>query len=183
VRFDHSRQFVDNVRAAASRDPDLVLFDSFVPGDIVHEWFGDDSRASRVVGLVPGVRFDQPTGRMQLLDAAGVPRRIVAVDPVARGLPGPVPNCGTEVDDNLVRVSLDKPVLGRYLLRVDYFTSEGGEGVVDRDGMRTPVWFQAGLHTLYLPIEGLFDKVGLQLSAKGAPVCVPKLEIGRPVTQ
>ena len=100
----------------------------------------------------------------------------------ARGLPGTVPNCGTTVNDDLVRIPLDAPVLGRYLLRVDYFTSEGGEGVVDRDGMRTPVWFQAGLHTLYVPMDGLFDKVGLQLSSRGAPVCVPKLEVGRPVT-
>ncbi|MEV6831683.1 hypothetical protein [Amycolatopsis sp. NPDC051102] len=179
MRFAHSGQYVGNVRAAVAEDPDLVFFDTFVPSDVVHEWFGADSRASRVVGLLPGTHFDQPTSRMHLLDATGTPHRITGVDPVSRGLPGPVPNCGTAIGETLVRIPLDTPVLGRYLLKLDYYTSDGGEGLVER----TPVWFQAGLHTVYLPVDGLFDHIGIQLSSPGAPVCVAKLEIGRPVTQ
>ncbi len=182
LRFDHSREFVANARAAVESDPELVLFDTHVPGDIVHGWFGENSRASRVVGLVPGIRFDQPTSRIHLLDASGTPRRITAIDPVASAVPGPVAGCGHPVTDVLVRIPLDKAVLGRHLLRVDYYTAAGGEGVVDRDGHRTPVWFQAGLHSTYLPIEGLFDQIGVQLAGPGAPVCVAKIEVGDPVT-
>ncbi|WP_033263298.1 hypothetical protein [Amycolatopsis vancoresmycina] len=177
VRFEHSAQYVGNVRAAVAEDPDLVFFDTFVPSDVVHEWFGADSRASRVVGLLPGTHFDQPTSRMHLLDATGTPHRITGVDPVSRGLPGPVPNCGNAIGETLVRIPLDTPVLGRHLLKLDYYTSDGGEGLVER----TPVWFQAGLHTVYLPVDGLFDHIGVQLSSPGAPVCVAKLEIGTPV--
>jgi hypothetical protein len=183
LRFDHSREFLANARASMERDPDLILYDTTVPNDILHGWFGENARTSRVVGLIPGVRFDQPTSRLSLLDDSGSARLITGVEPVSRGVPGPVAGCGYPVGENLVRVPLDTPVLGRYLLRIDYFTSDGGEGVVDRDGVRVPVWFQPGLHTMYLPIEGLFDKVGFQLSAKGAPVCLAKVEVGKPLTQ
>ncbi|NBH08778.1 hypothetical protein GTY80_36765, partial [Amycolatopsis sp. SID8362] len=179
LRFEHSGQYVGNVRAAVGEDPDLVFYDTFVPSDVVHEWFGADSRASRVVGLLPGTRFDQPTSRMHLLDATGTPHRITGVDPVSRGVPGPVPNCGYAIGETPVRVSLDKPVLGRHLLKLDYYTSDGGEGLVDR----TPVWFQAGLHSLYLPVDGLFDSVAVRLSSPGAPVCVAKAEVGKPIAQ
>jgi hypothetical protein len=179
LRFAHSAQYVGNVRAAVAEDPELVFYDTFVPSDVVHEWFGVDSRASRVVGLLPGAHFDEPASRMHVLDATGTPHRITGVEPVSRGVPGPVPNCGYTIGEALVRIPLDTPVLGRYLLKLDYFTSDGGEGLIER----TPVWFQPGLHTLYLPVDGLFDHIGVQLSSPGAPVCVAKVEAGKPVTQ
>jgi len=182
MRFDHASRYIDNARAAVAGDPELILFDAPVPTDIVHEWFAENSRASRVVGLVPGIRFDTPTSRMHVLDESGRPQRITGVDPIAVSVPGPVEGCGNPVADLLVRIPLDKAVLGRYLLRVDYYTAAGGEGVVDRDGYRTPVWFQEGLHSIYLPVEGLFDKIGVQLASKGAPVCIAKLYVGRPTT-
>ncbi|GAB3736550.1 hypothetical protein GCM10027598_63620 [Amycolatopsis oliviviridis] len=183
LRFEHSREFLANARASIERDPDLVLYDTSVPNDILHGWFGENARVSRVVGLIPGFRFDQPTGRMSLLDDSGTARTITGVESISRGLPGPVAGCGYAVGEQLVRVPLDRPVLGRHLLRIDYFTADGGEGVVDRDGTRVPVWFQPGLHTMYLPIEGLFDKIGFRLSAKGAPVCLAKVDVGGPLTQ
>ncbi|MGW5718271.1 hypothetical protein ACWEVP_19040 [Amycolatopsis sp. NPDC003865] len=179
VRFGHSAQYLGNVRAAVAEDPELVFFDTFVPSDVVHEWFGADSRASRVAGLIPGTHFDQPTNRMHQLDATGTPHLITGVAAESRGATGPVPNCGYTVGETPIRVPLDKPLLGRYLLKLDYFTSDGGEGLVDR----TPVWFQAGLHSLYLPVDGLFDHVDLRLSSPGAPVCVAKVEVGKPVAQ
>ncbi|MDQ7803718.1 hypothetical protein Q5425_08240 [Amycolatopsis sp. A133] len=177
LRFEHSGQYIGNVRAAIAEDPELVFYDTFVPSDVVHEWFGADSRASRVVGLLPGTHFDQPSSRLHVLDATGTPHRITGVDPVSRGVPGPVPNCGNTIGETPVRIPLDTPVLGRHLLKLDYYTSDGGEGLVER----TPVWFQAGLHTLYLPVDGLFDHIGVQLSSPGAPVCVAKVEVGKPV--
>jgi hypothetical protein len=179
LRFGHSGQYVGNVRAAVAEDSDLVFYDTFVPSDVVHEWFGADSRASRVVGLLPGAHFDQPSNRMHLLDDTGKPHRITGVDPVSRGVTGPAANCGYAVGETQVRIPLDTPVLGRYLLKLDYYTSDGGEGLVER----TPVWFQAGLHSLYLPVDGLFDHIGVRLSSPGAPVCVAKVEVGKPVTQ
>ncbi|MCR6485720.1 hypothetical protein M8542_23125 [Amycolatopsis sp. OK19-0408] len=179
LRFEHSAQYLGNVRAAVAADPDLVFYDTFVPSDVVHEWFGADSQASRVAGLLPGTHFDQPTSRMSVLDAAGTPHRITGVEPVSRGRPGPVPNCGYAVGETLVSVPLDTPVLGRHLLKIDYYTSDGGEGLVER----TPVWFQPGLHSVYLPVDGLFDHIGVQLSSPGAPVCVAKVEAGKPVAQ
>ncbi|MDS0132128.1 MULTISPECIES: hypothetical protein [unclassified Amycolatopsis] len=179
LRFEHSGQYLGNVRAAVAEDPDLVFYDTFVPSDVVHEWFGADSRASRVAGLLPGTHFDQPANRMHQLDAAGTPHLITGVEPVSRSRPGPVPNCGNTIGETLVRIPLDTPVLGRHLLKLDYYTSDGGEGLVER----TPVWFQAGLHSLYLPVDGLYDHIGVQLSSPGAPVCLAKIEIGKPVTQ
>lgn len=179
LRFGHSAEYLGNVRDAVAEDPDLVFYDTFVPSDVVHEWFGADSQASRVVGLLPGTHFDQPTNRMHLLDAAGEPHLITGVAPVSRGKPGPVANCGYAIGESEVDIPLDTPVLGRNLVKLDYYTSDGGEGLVGR----TPVWFQAGLHSLYLPVDGLFDHLGVRLSSPGAPVCVAKAEVGKPVAQ
>jgi hypothetical protein len=128
---------------------------------------------------VPGTHFDQPTNRMHLLDATGTPHLITGVAAESRGVPGPLADCGYAVGDTPLSIPLDTPMLGRHLLKIDYFTRDGGEGLVDR----TPVWFQAGLHSLYLPVDGLFDHIGVRLSSSGAPVCVPRVEVGKPVTQ
>ncbi|MET0233660.1 MAG: hypothetical protein ABW224_03375 [Kibdelosporangium sp.] len=181
LRFEQSAQYLQNVRTAVARDPELVLYDSFVPREVMHEWFADHSRASHVVGLVPGIKFDQSTLRMHQLDGSGTPRRITGVEPVARGLPGPAVDCGTLVGEDMVRIPLDKPLLGRYLMKVDYFTSDGGEGIVQTGETRQNVWFPGGLHSVYVPLDGLFDNVGLQLVGKGAPICAAKIEVGKPM--
>jgi hypothetical protein len=183
LRFEQSAQYLQNVRTAVAQDPELVLYDTFVPRDVMHEWFADHSRASHVVGLVPGVKFDQSTLRMHQLDDTGTPRRITGVEPIARGLPGPVKDCGNVVGEQMVRIPLDKPLLGRHLMKVEYFTSDGGEGLVETDRKSQKVWFPGGLHSVYVPVEGLYDNVGIQLVGKGAPICAAKIEIGTPLIQ
>jgi hypothetical protein len=180
LRFEHSDQYLGNVRAAVAGDPELVLYDSFVPSDVMHEWFAENSRASHVVGLVPGIKFDQAALRMHQLDDSGTPRRITGVEPIARSLPGPVPDCGTVIGEDMVRIPLDKSLMGRYLMKVDYFTSDGGEGIVEAGEASQKVWFPAGLHSVYVPLDGLFDHVSIQLVGKGAPICAAVLEIGKP---
>lgn len=182
LRFEQSSHYLQNVRTAVAQDPELVLYDSFVPREVMHEWFADNSRASHVVGLVPGIKFDQPALRIHQLDESGTPKRIAGIEPIAQGLPGPAAGCGTLVGEDMVRIPLDKPLLGRHLMKLDYFTSDGGEGIVEVDGKRQNVWFPGGLHSVYVPLDGLFDSVGIQLVGKGAPICAAKIFIGKPLT-
>ncbi|MEV4319091.1 hypothetical protein [Actinocrispum sp. NPDC049592] len=183
LRFSQSSQYLGNVRAAVAADPELVLYDTFVPRDVMHEWFADNSRASHVVGLVPGIKFDQAALRIHQLDDTGTPRRITGVEPDARSRPGPVKDCGYLVNEDPVRIPLDKPLMGRFLMKLDYFTSDGGEGTVEAGGKSQKVWFPGGLHSVFVPLDGLFDSVTVQLVGKGAPICAATLDIGKPVTQ
>lgn len=181
MRFERARAYVDNVRLAAAREP-LNIYDAPVPRGIVLDWFGEDSHASRVVGLVPGVVVNDPGARMSVLDQSGRPRRITDVVPAALGARGPVPDCGYAVRETPVSIPLDHPVFGPTLLRLDHYSAGGGQGVIDWGGGRRDVYFPPGAHTLFVPITGLTDRVTVSLAASGSALCVPFVSVGPPTT-
>ncbi|GAB3899046.1 hypothetical protein GCM10029964_084410 [Kibdelosporangium lantanae] len=184
LRFDRSRQYVATAQAALAASPSMVLYDVPVPPEIMVEWFGDNARSSRVIGLLPErPRFDQPTDEMYLLDANGSPRRITGVrDPVV-GRTGPLDKCGYPVGGQIVTIPLSGRVAGRQLLRMEYYTTGAGPVRIALGDQVREVNFSQGLHELYVVVTGEGDRLELNRTTAVDPICVVDVRIGSPLVE
>jgi hypothetical protein len=77
-------------------------------------------------------------------------------------------------------IPLTRPVGGRRVLRMEYFTSESGPGRVSVGGRTTDVTFHAGLHVLYLVVDGSYVRIDVSRTTFVAPVCIPAVAVGEP---
>ena len=67
-----SREYVDNLRADLRANPRVVLYDGYVPDDVMISWFGDERRVSTVLANAPeNPVFDLPSRAMRIPDEDG----------------------------------------------------------------------------------------------------------------
>lgn len=176
-RHRFARDYVDNVRAAQTLEPDLVLYDTAVPSEMLIALFGDQPMGSRVLrGL--DLRVDQPSDDMRILDISGIPREMVLVNQVP-ARPGPAEGCGYLLDSDAVRVPLSSNVGGdRLVLQIGYYVQTSSTGTVSTPNQNFEVRFEAGLNRLYVVADGPFDELLLDAGDK---VCVTDLVVGQPL--
>lgn len=176
-RHDAGRRFVTNVRAVSEQEPNLVLYDSAVSPDFMHMLFGDYTMSSRALfGL--GLHYDQPTADLRMLDNTGTPRPIGLVETV-QSAAGPVKDCGYLLGREVVRITLDdRAAKPRMVAVVGYYAQQAWDGLVTTPKAQIPVRFEAGLHNVYVVVDGPFDEVLVQ--AEG-PVCVGEVRVGLPL--
>jgi hypothetical protein len=184
LRFDRSRQYVATAQAALAANPSMVLYDVPVPPEIMVEWFGENGRSSRVIGLLAErPRFDQPTDEMYLLDANGSPKKITGIkDPVV-GRTGPIEKCGYPVGGQIVTIPLSGQVAGRQLLRMEYYTSSAGPVRIAVGAAAQEVNFSQGLHELYVVVTADADWLQISRTTKVEPMCVVDVRVGSPLTK
>jgi hypothetical protein len=182
LQFKEARDYVATARAALAEQPHIVLYDTTVPGSIILNWFIYDNFTSRVIGLAPeGPVFDRPAETLYQLDHTGRPRQVTGLVDTVRDEPGRTPDCGHLVKVGPVRIPLTGPATGRRVLKLGYYTGDTGDGVVAVGDTRIPVRFQKGLHTLYIPVDGLsYTQVAVTWNRDLAPLCVTDLEVGLP---
>jgi hypothetical protein len=180
MRFTEARSYVDTASAAVAADPDLVVYDANVPDDIMIGWFGDDGRASRVLGLLPHPpRFDGQSEHLQLLDANGKPHPVTTLQyAVPAAAKGPAKDCGWPITATPTAIQLQSPVVNRRVVMLDYYTAGRSEGLLVTGTTRTKVQFHEGLHRLYVVVDAEYDRI--ELSGLGTPVCLAGLLVGIP---
>lgn len=179
LRHESARSYVENVRAAVTLYPELVVYDTPVPQDMLLALLGDYAYVSRVLGPLQ-LRVDQPTDDLRMFDSTGNLRQIGLVDTV-RATPGPVPDCGYLVDRQSVRVPLTAPVHGaRRVLHIDYYTTVESSGTIATPGRQFDVRFEPGLHRLYVVADGPIEEV-LMYATSG--VCITDVIAGAPLPQ
>jgi hypothetical protein len=178
MRNEAARDYVERVDAALALEPNLMLYDTPVPDHVMAWLFGDEQRmASRVLGPL-GARFDQPTGDLRMLDAAGTPRQIGLVD-VVTGRPGPAQGCGYPVGPSGTRIRLTDFTDGpRRVVQLSYYTQRPSAGSVSTPTGQYPVRFDAALGHVYVVTDGPFDE--LLVSAEDN-VCVTGVVVGAPL--
>jgi hypothetical protein len=183
LQFAKSKQYVATAQAALAANPSMVLYDVQVPGDIMVEWFAEDARSSRVIGLLPQrPKFDQPAEVMYLLDVNGSPHKITGIkDPVV-GRAGPVDKCGYPVGGQPVTIPLSGRITGRRLLRMEYYTSSAGPVRLTLGTAGQDVNFTEGLHELYVVVDGSADRLEINRTTNVDPMCVVDIKIGTPAT-
>jgi hypothetical protein len=177
LRNESTRDYVENVAAASTLEPNLVLYDGPVPPEMMLPIFGRHAMASIALrGL--GVRFDQPTEDLRMLDATGTPRKIGLVATVP-GKPAPVQGCGYPVGPQTTRVPLASRAEGsRLVVQLGYYAQFPADGTVSTPTRDFRVRFEAGLHLLSLVADGPFSDI--LVNAEG-PVCVTNALVGLPL--
>jgi hypothetical protein len=181
LQFHQARDYVATARAALAERPGMVLYDGDVPGDIMIDWFLDDSTASRVIGLVPeGPRFDRPAEQLYRLDAKGRPQQIIKLRTTVTAVPGPVPKCGYLVDESAVKIPLHRAAPGRQIVRIGYYTKDTGPGTVRAGGRAEDVRFTEGLHVVHVVATGPVMEIDVSRSLDIAPLCITNVEVGVP---
>jgi hypothetical protein len=177
LRHQVSRDYVENVRAASRLEPDLVLYDSPVPTEVMLPLFGDEALVSHALrGL--DIPVDQPAEDLRLLDGTGTPRKIGLVAAVPNR-PPPVTGCGYPVGPRISRVPLTQRAEGsRLVAQLGYYAQQPSDGVVSTPHREFHVRFQAGLHLVSVVADGPFSEVLVQSEA---PVCVTNALVGLPL--
>jgi hypothetical protein len=180
MRFTEARSYVDTVSGAVAADPGLVVYDANVPDTIMIGWFGDDGRASRVLSLLPHPpKFDGQSERLQLLDANGRPHPVTTLQyAVPAAAKGPAKDCGWPITATPTAIQLRSPVAHRRVVMLDYYTAGASEGLLVTGTTRTKVQFHEGLHRLYVVLDAAYDRI--DVSGRGAPVCLAGLLVGIP---
>lgn len=178
----HAKDYVRTAQEALSRQPDTTLYDTGVPQDVMVSWFGPIARTSTVLGHVPGIPgFDAPGGDLRMIDGLGIPRPVELVGAVPAPA-GPVRDCGYAVDNEPSEVPLTSTKDGqRLVLRLGYYSAQPAPGSVQAGTTSQDVTFQAGLHVLYLVVDGPVAKIRLWHNNTGATVCVSDAVVGQPL--
>ncbi|MGX7825465.1 hypothetical protein ACTG9Q_10265 [Actinokineospora sp. 24-640] len=182
VPFTAARDYVANVRSALQARPDLPVFDSHVPNDMMVTWgFGHDARVSRLTALLPvRARFDQPAETLHMFDTTGTPRPVEGVLAPVAAEPGPVAGCGWAVTGELTAVPLTEAVSGKLVVLIGYYTADAGEVSVSVAGAEQLVRVEAGVHRLSLVVDGAFSRIDLRRTTPAAAVCVDTVQVGHP---
>jgi hypothetical protein len=177
LRHESTRDYVENVAAVSTLEPNLVLYDGPVPPEMMLPIFGQHAMASNALrGL--GVRFDQPAEDLRMLDATGTPRKIGLVATVP-GKPAPVQGCGYPVGPRTTRVPLASRAEGsRLVVQLGYYAQFPANGTVSTPTRDFRVRFEAGLHLLSVVADGPFSDI--LVNAEG-PVCVTNALVGLPI--
>jgi hypothetical protein len=153
-----------------------------VPDELMISWFGVEARTSRVVSLLPDPpRFDRPAETLYQLDRSGTPRVIQRMVNTVAAAPPPAGACGYAITQRPTMVPLVSGVLGKRLVRLDYFTADTGDGWVSLAGSSVPVTFERGAHVLYVPVSGLFGGLEIRRASALAPVCIGNVLVGEPI--
>jgi hypothetical protein len=181
LQFRHAKDYVATARQALEQQPDIVLYDTTVPNDIILNWFIYDNFTSRVVGLLPDAPpFDQPAETLYQLDSTGRPQPITGITDEVRGEQGPAKDCGHLVDEEPVRIPLTGPSAGRRVLELGYYTGDTADGTITAGDTRVPVHFRSGLHVVYVVVSGTFTHIEVARNVNVKPLCVTDVTIGVP---
>ncbi len=180
LQFSASRAYVRT--AGSALRPDMVVYDASVPSNVMIYWFGDQGRASRVIGLLPDApRFDEPTATIFMLDGQGKPQEVKGVVNTVVAKPGPVPECGYPVTDQTTLVPLSGPVKGKRLIRLEYYTSAAGPVTINAGRASFTVPLQEGVHLLQLVTDAEFDRIDLRRAPGATAACLVGVIIGEPL--
>jgi len=175
------RAYVENVRAALRADPQVVLLDSGVPAGIISPWYADRARVSSVIGYAPeNPVFDLPSHSLRMVRDDGTLAPVILEGAVVSA-PSADAACGYPVRSDGTEVPMQAQVpLGRWVLRIGYYTSADGYATIDVAGTTQRFAVRTGLNAVQLVVEGAFDRFRMTLGQPDATLCLTDAAAGVP---
>ncbi len=179
-----SKSYVDTLHDDLSRQPDVVLYDSTVPSDVMFPWFLTANRVSTVIGDLPWApSFDVPSEQLRIVNDAGHVSPIVLADPVS-AYPGPSKSCGYNITLSPTVVLMQGQVpFGKNVLRLGYYTNVSDVAIVTAGGDTVDVPVQPGLHQVDVVVTSAFDRLTVRLSTTSGTVCLASVVAGTPQSE
>ncbi|GAB2447338.1 hypothetical protein GCM10027062_31280 [Nocardioides hungaricus] len=157
------------------------LADQEVPEDVVSRVFAPDNQLRRLMPLLDATAaFPSSTAELAGVDEDGVLREAV-VEPDVSSRPGPRAGCGWPVRE----AGRTIPLAGRafdwtWWMRIGYLASADSALVVSAGDTVEEVEVQRGVNSLFVKVEGGFDRVRLSGLGDGVAVCVDTIDVGQP---
>jgi hypothetical protein len=176
------RAYAQALARQLERAPDTVVLDVAPPDTILVPWFGNRTRVSTVLStLRTRTRFDLPSEAMRVPDEHGMLHAVTVRDPVHMR-PTSQAQCGYAVSARPVHIPLTRGLARtRNVARIDYYS--GGDSVltVDFGGPgehEVSFLANAGLHSMYVPVDAAFDALTVHNDDPAVTVCVAQVAIG-----
>jgi hypothetical protein len=176
-----SREYVDTARAALREDRTAVILDSGTPASVLSPWFADAARVSTVLAQAPeNPVFDVPSHRLRLVREDGAFAPIVLFGSVDM-VPTDDVVCPRAVRFAGTVVPFQRTVpMGRWVVRLGYYTADAGLAVVDVAGQRISVPVQSGLNSVDVPVTATFDELSIALEHPTSTLCLASATAGVP---
>jgi hypothetical protein len=160
----------------------VAVHDQGVPNHIVYGLSYPSNQLSQI--LLPfsvRVRYDDPNLPLKVTDDEGH-LHDAFMKMAAEAPPGPVPDCGYQVENGTVTVPLanatwDLP----WAWRIAYLTNRDFVANVRFGGVATPVHFRPGLNAIWVESHGPQVGVSVDGVPTGVPLCVTEVLVGTPV--
>ena len=179
-----SSPYVATLRTALADRGAVDVADLAVPEGVVDPLRAPDNQLSRFVTLLPNeARFPRATADLQVVDGLGQLRPAL-IKQGLHSVPGPQPGCGWRLtspggDVPLTGGAFDYP----WWLRIGYLSSTASPVTVSAGGTAVQTHVRAGLHSLFVKIDGGFSSVRVDGLATGTTLCVDTIEVGDAVPQ
>jgi hypothetical protein len=156
--------------------PDQSVPDNVVPG------FQFPYNTTRVLLplLSPVFAFPDSTGDLHVLADDGS-IHTAGVDAAVTSRPGPAPGCGYEVGSGRTIELTGGTIETVWWLKIGYLSSQESPIIVRAGGDEVATSVHTGLNSLFVRIEGSFDRITLTGVKPGVTLCVDKIEVGDPV--
>lgn len=185
-RPNPARTFVAAARDELDRAPrGLVLYDGTVPQQVAWGLLYPYTRYSRFFAPLahpPAVlQAGHSSDTLALFDDSGRLRLVTILG--VKAAPGPTPSCGWRVSGTSAKAVQLQASTGasQGVLRIGYIADHDGVMTVQAGDTQETVPVQAGLHAVYLLVQGATTTVTLQMQTAGTALCTDEVAIGIPV--
>lgn len=176
-----SRSYMLALKADLDRRPPTDLAEQVVPEDVFSSLAAPANNTAFFAPLLSGnARFVDQSPSLATVGPDGTLRQTL-IGPGVRSRPGPAEGCGWRVG----RRGRTVPLEGRafdyvWWVRIGYLASADTPVRVDAGGTVHETTALAGLHQLYVLVEGTFDEVRIEGLDDGVTLCVDTIEVGPP---
>lgn len=171
------RAYVAEVRKTlAEAGGSMTVADVPLPLVVANPVIAPYNLPSRKLAPLKGLEAVTQGTDLQMLDDQGRLRSATIPDQ-PRAEPGPVENCGYQVQSDSTTIPVTGVVPGPFWVRIDYLSSANGDVDVQAGPMFRRIAVERGLHTLLFQSSGDFTSVELTTSA-GVTLCVDNVHVG-----
>jgi hypothetical protein len=176
------KSYLLTLQSDLDRRPPTDLAAQVVPEDVFSSLAAPANNTAFLAPLLSGrARFVETSAALATVGPDGTLRQtLIESGTVSRK--GPVDGCGWQVRSQGRSI----PLKGRafdyvWWLRIGYLASADSPVVVEAGDTTHETMVMAGLHNLYVRVEGTFDRVEIDGLDPGVTMCVDVVQVGEPV--
>ncbi len=183
IRFWHtenaSAAYFSRLQADLADRGRVDLADSVVPEPVLSMLATPTNTTRALAPLASSlVRFPVATSELSVVDPTGRVRGALIQTGVT-SRPGPVPGCGWKLGPLGGEVPLQGTVIeGGWWMRIGYLASVPSAIEVRAGSSTVRSTIESGLHSLFLQVQGPFERVRLDGLGNDAVLCVDTIEVG-----